>query len=444
MEPITVDDVEEVAKKLDLDKIYDDFFLNSEKSKFVTDCDVFDNEGKKSENAKKICSKLVYFLEEIAKNKNQAQRNDQCNYLTYWFYGEIGKIHGNHSENISDVTFVKDLIDVGKNVYKRIHGFNKCDLISEKGTSLDEWTKRKISYIYFKKYDDIKDVVSKSHNKCNEYLKYLKNVNSLYQKYYKANCQRFFWWPSPNYINCNKTLNPNTLITIVEKCKTEVPSDVRSLWSIFGILSPSGSPRNKEAGSGKSTQDAETAKVKSKALEKVGGDKASAKIRELTGAPLDRRVESAFVEDQSSPSRNGESAPVKVQPPSIKIAEEPANVSRQVPISHIPTDNTYTTHATFSEVSINSFDLPKKIYETLKFLNFRKSFACATIIAAVIFLIFFFSSSRSERRPSSRIKKEKKYKNDVNSDSEEILSEHKPPNPHYIQESSSIYLSYNS
>ncbi|GAW84737.1 variable surface protein, partial [Plasmodium gonderi] len=396
-ESINVDDVEKAAKSVKLDVIYDDFFSNNGNSKFGTECNVFDSRDKKNEDAKNICPKLVYLLEKIAENNNNTERSDHCDYLTYWFYEEIEKIHKDHSNYIRDVSFVKDLMDIEKKVNKNYTGKYYCSLKPQERINLNEWKKRKLLYIYFKKHNHIKETISKDQNKCNDYLIYLKHINSLYEKYYKEKCPTFFTLFLPNYISCDTEFKPNKLINTIGKCEVQVPrSNSGLLRGFFDILSPPRSSGSKKEEPKQSTTVAETAKTKPEAPNKVDGVKPPGKFTESTDGTNDNGVKLETLKDQSQPGKNeksltadvqsspveAQSSPVEVQSLLVAVPEEPVDVRQYIPILYIRNEETYATDAIHSEVNINTFDFSKKLYESMKFLDFQKSFAAATIIAA--------------------------------------------------------------
>ncbi|KMZ79562.1 hypothetical protein PVIIG_00836 [Plasmodium vivax India VII] len=192
--PSNSGDLENASKNLKHDKLYEDFFEYKKPSEFNNYCDVFGSQGqKKNENAKQICPKLIYFLEKIANMQNKVEGDKRCKYLRYWLYDEIGKIHTGGSISMDKLSYIADLIEVGNKVNKEKLK-NRCSLpLHDKNVKLDEWKNRKLSYIYLKKYDDIKkDINPTNKDKCNMYTTYLNNMNSLYNTY-KKECKPGAW-----------------------------------------------------------------------------------------------------------------------------------------------------------------------------------------------------------------------------------------------------------
>ncbi|KMZ87879.1 hypothetical protein PVBG_06322 [Plasmodium vivax Brazil I] len=169
--------LEETINDLKLDKIYKDFFASDGKSKnFDSKCNVFNEKGKEKPEAPKLCSSLVYYLEKIREMSTQQESNKYCGYLPYWLYDKIGKIHSPPTTKIDKVSFYDDLIKVAKEISgeKLKH---PCTLPTlKKDVDLNELKKRKISYIYFKNFENIYNIsTSKNKADCAKYLTYLES-----------------------------------------------------------------------------------------------------------------------------------------------------------------------------------------------------------------------------------------------------------------------------
>ncbi|SCA59625.1 VIR protein [Plasmodium vivax] len=268
---ISAEKLEKVAEELKLKTFYDDFFLKNEQPKSADPCKIFDTEGKKKENEKNICLKLVRHLEKIGDIKEKATRVDHCNYLTYWFYDEIGKIY-DYSKKKEDISSFKELIGVENNVKVPQSRYEKCTLKSENGVSLDEWKKRKLSYIYMKNYNAIKSKIgSQNKEQCDKYSKYLDNINKLYTNYKTKKCG---WFSSPDYADCYDRYNPNSIITELAKCKTQGSRSSQS--SVLGWLWGSSSPKTAPSkGSPGAQEPAKTAVVNNPGRISSAGGKAT-------------------------------------------------------------------------------------------------------------------------------------------------------------------------
>ncbi|CAG9481941.1 unnamed protein product [Plasmodium vivax] len=231
MSKTDVTKLETESKQLELNKAYDAILSNASTSKTYTQCNVFSSGEKKNEDAKKLCNKLLYLLEYIAKNPKTPENVKRCNYLPYWFYDQIRGINHDHSKKIGEISFIKELADIRKNVYKNELKYT-CDLLYDKNVNSDEWKKRILSYIYFKIHDDIKKIsISKNRTECDKRLKYVDSFMPLYKEYYEKHCKNsvFFFFSSggTDYFPCSSLYDPNKLLDPLKKCEPPEPPKSR-------------------------------------------------------------------------------------------------------------------------------------------------------------------------------------------------------------------------
>ncbi|KMZ82303.1 hypothetical protein PVIIG_05744 [Plasmodium vivax India VII] len=219
------------SKKLELNKAYDALFSKDSTSKTYTQCNVFSSGEKKHEDAKKLCSKLLYILEDIAKSPKLTENVKRCSYLRYWFYNEIWGFHTEHSKKIGEISFIKELIDIRNKVHTK-ELKNMCDIPYDKDVNLDEWRKRKLSYIYFKNHDNIKNIsISTKKTECDKHLAYVENFISLYKEYYDKYCKNggFLWFSAvgTDYFPCSSSYEPSKLLAALKLCKPPEPPKSR-------------------------------------------------------------------------------------------------------------------------------------------------------------------------------------------------------------------------
>ncbi|KNA02171.1 hypothetical protein PVNG_05512 [Plasmodium vivax North Korean] len=157
----TAADLEKAAKEVKLDQMYEDFFKDPKKSSaFDKNCNVFDKGDKQNEEAKKLCSELVYYLEKIrGKSTKEEDSKKYCGYLHYWLYDKIDKIQNSPTTKIDKIKFYEDLINAGKAV-KGTNLKSTCPLSNLKNVDLNELKNRKLSYIYFKNLENIKQIIA--------------------------------------------------------------------------------------------------------------------------------------------------------------------------------------------------------------------------------------------------------------------------------------------
>ncbi|KMZ94349.1 variable surface protein Vir12 [Plasmodium vivax Mauritania I] len=214
------------ANPLNLNTIYEELFSKENvNSKFGKECNhlqKYDRIGNGS--VQKLCNKLVYFLEEIAKIENVESRDDHCSYLTHWLYDKIAGIHKKTTTNIDEISFATDIIKVAQNVSKKITG-NKCNLGHDVGVSLKDLNERKMLFTYFKKYENIKNSMkSLKPGECDKFTAYINNISSLYKTYKSNICHRYLASSSiPDYIVCDDEHDPSTLLPLVTQCKSKGP-----------------------------------------------------------------------------------------------------------------------------------------------------------------------------------------------------------------------------
>ncbi|KMZ79869.1 hypothetical protein PVIIG_05647 [Plasmodium vivax India VII] len=231
MSKTDVEKLEKESKELGLNKAYDALFTGDGISKIDTECNVFKSGSKQHDGAKKLCSKLLYILENIAKNPRTPDNDKRCSYLPYWFYEQIRGIHNEHSKKISDISFIKELIDIRKKVYNKELKYT-CEILYEKDVNLDEWKKRILSYIYFKNHDDIKKIsISKNRTECDKRLKYVESFMPLYTEYYDKHCKNrgFFLFSTggTDYFRCLSSYNAKDLLAALKKCEPPEPPKSR-------------------------------------------------------------------------------------------------------------------------------------------------------------------------------------------------------------------------
>ncbi|KMZ85547.1 hypothetical protein PVBG_06314 [Plasmodium vivax Brazil I] len=343
-------------------------------------CNVFDIKSKENKRAKELCNNLVQFLKEIAVKKEREEINNLCSYLPYWLYDEIWRIHLDRKKNIKHIPFVKNLIDAVNNAISKIPN-NKCRTLPYDGhINLDEWKKRKISYIYFKKYNDIKgNIKPEKKDNCNNHYKYLNNIASLYKLYNQSNCTGFgSWFATYDYFICDSKYDPSKLLSKVATCKDQVPrrsSGGGSSFSILSLLGGSSSSRgsSKSKAATREQVPASVPKDGSHTPVKSAGSDVSTEGTKLTGV---------------APSRNEESAPMGRQPIQEKLTVPFGDPTTQVHMEHMSIGN--GEHASPSEGSNDSYNFLQSTQKILKSEYFRHSIVGISMVGLVIFLFYYF------------------------------------------------------
>ncbi|VUZ93236.1 PIR protein [Plasmodium vivax] len=429
--------LEKAAEVLKLKTYYDDFFSKNEQPKSADLCKIFDTQDKKKENEKKICLKLVRHLEKIGEITEKPKRDEHCNYLTYWFYDELGEIYKDYSKKKEDISSFNDLIGVVNKVNVPQSRYPKCTLKSENGVSLDEWKKRKISYIYFKKHNDISTDIAKSpsSDKCEKYFTYLNYINSFYSAYNSKHCGLFTW--PPNYFVCDSKLNPKDLLSTVEKCKTKDSGGGSGsfILSIFGIGSrPATSSVNKQGAEAQRTVAA-AGLAKDKGRKEVTGDSlGSGGSKALSSLP------------KPETANRGHSTGPQQQTGLGGITQPRITVSTESELTHRNNDGSHSApgiEQTKLVGTTNSFsNFFEKTSAILKSEYFRHSIVGASIIGVLVFLYFFFKSTPIGSQTNKGEKKKRRPQNNYYDEYEEELPRYESQQSLAESQMSDAYISY--
>ncbi|VUZ99980.1 PIR protein [Plasmodium vivax] len=371
--------LETESKKLELSKAYDALFSNASTSKTYTECKVFESGSKKHDGAKKLCNKLLYILENIAKNPKTADNAKQCSYLRYWFYDDIRGFHTEHSKKIGEISFVKELIDIRSKVHKN-ELKNMCDIPYDKDVNLDEWRKRKLSYIYYKNHDHIKNIsISTKKTECDKHLAYVESFISLYKEYYEKHCRgRGFLFFSPvgtDYFPCSSLYDPNKLLAALKICKPPEPPKSK--------ISASSAPVSGRAGGAAQVSSAVT-----RGSTSSGGTRGTASpVTAVRGAAVPGPVSTLQPAKFLAPSTGGipGQSPRATLPPNLQIRND-------------------TGHGATAAVP-SSLDSASNKMDS----NFIRDIIMGVAVIGTILFLFFYNMS-SGLKFSSPIKKRKKKK----------------------------------
>ncbi|VUZ94230.1 PIR protein [Plasmodium vivax] len=424
------------ANPLNLNTIYEELFSKENvNSKFGKECNhlqKYDRIGNGS--VQKLCNKLVYFLEEIAKIENVESRDDHCSYLTHWLYDKIAGIHKKTTTNIDEISFATDIIKVAQNVSKKITG-NKCNLGHDVGVSLKDLNERKMLFTYFKKYENIKNSMkSLKPGECDKFTAYINNISSLYKTYKSNICHRYLASSSiPDYIVCDDAHDPSTLLPLVDECKSQGSRTLARIGdrssgrhiSLEYLLS------DDEAGSG-SDEDVDDDDVVSES----GDEEAGAEFGELEGVPV--RIYGSGREDVAltrrrfsgrggleERSRTGGTRGVQSR---ITLRSQ-SHDSEQEQLSRVTSQETEVVQDT-SEAEPHSFTTYfyyylNTAYSVLKSKYFRYSFIAFSMLLIMLVMHHYYKSikpSGSSMFPKRKRKGHKSNNHEADRRAEEITN----------------------
>ncbi|SCA59992.1 Plasmodium vivax Vir protein, putative [Plasmodium vivax] len=439
---VPAEELEKVAQELGHNKLYDGFYVKKSSSTFFKECDALNDHDKTYNGVKELCTKLISSLEQLAamRTKNN-DYNDRCNYLPYWLFDELDNIYKKYPpKKAENVLFVNKLIDIGNKVNRQFPG-NKCTTLPFSNTiSLDARKNRKNSYIYLKKYEEIKQIINaKGKGKCDQYIKYLKYIDSLHKSYKKNNCTGYFFVSRPEYADCNSKYEPSKLISILNECKGTESSrggSASSGWWFSGLLGSSN-------GSSPSRKDA-SAVAHTRSVGK-GVDKGE---KETPKSPGGARDSSGSV-SQVTASAKGDKALAREAPPgnaaslvtkvslSLTPGKSPGTVVSTVP--------SYSTNVKADTVAVPIADSSGNLgtVSDKQDSNFYRNIIMATAILGTIFFLFYYNmSSGLKSRFPKRKRKKKIFEHNYYEEYEKELEKYGSEDMSLDSEDDRYYLNY--
>ncbi|EDL45432.1 variable surface protein Vir12-like [Plasmodium vivax] len=413
---------DKASEALKLNAIYEELFPKDVKSKFDKDCELLNTHEGIYKGVKALCSKFGSSLEYAADERHREKHKNYCNYLRYWLYDEIGKINKvDRSNKLSAIPFVEDLFTAVNKINGKLNA-NKCTLPFDKNVTLDDLIKRKILYIYFNKYTNIKsNIKPQNKDECSNYFTYLTYMKSLYDKYRRMHCP-FIWSLSneSDFLRCSSAYDPKALLLKVQQCKPEETGrSSPSLWDIFFGSSPSRTPAK-----GRDTPAQEQGKV---VVARKPADVESTKGKDVTSGPTTNKVLAAV----ESPPRGEQTSEVK-RVESREISHNSQSNHMLLSGSDGRHSATTTGHVVLPEVATDSSDFIEKTYDVLKSEYFRHAIVGASIIG--------FTPIQSQT--NKRERKERELENNYYDEYEEELPRYGLQQSFEESQMGDVYLSY--
>ncbi|CAI7719035.1 PIR protein [Plasmodium vivax] len=437
--------LEDDAKQLGLDKLYEKIFsVDGKSDKYNKHCDVFN--GKDKEGVKKLCTKFVYFLEKIAEIKEYYERGDHCNYMHYWLYDEIGKIHNKEqSKTFGNLSSSKEFIEVSKKVNKEINRYTTCTIKPENDVRLDELIKRKLSFIYLKKFGDINKIIeSQGQNKC-KYKTYLTNISPLYKKFKEEKCKNLGFFSSyPNYADCpsSSLYDPNKLILKLKDCKGDESTGGGNRGTGLWFFGSWGSSAGSSTGNG----DRGASTVAKSPAE--GGDKrAQDAPKTLSGSPgpqsltLSTSARGSGIKPAGAGADKGSiSGPSANLKPGTSMSPQ----TKEIPVHGIP------SVPPSSEIVRDAVALPiaespstsGTVNEKLDSSFYRNIIMGVAILGTIFFLFYYNMSSGLKSRFPKRKRKKKIFERNYYEEYEKEFEKYDSENESLDSQSDRYYLNY--
>ncbi|KNA00606.1 hypothetical protein PVNG_06372 [Plasmodium vivax North Korean] len=448
--------------------MYEEFFVKDKETELESSCNELKIQGKVDEKSKELCNTLIYFLKKIAGMKDKQEGAKRCSYLPYWLYDEIERLYKyDYLKNVDKIGIVKDVITAVNKVNDKIKE-NKCTLKYDNKASLDELIKRKISYIYFKKYNDIKGSIKpQNKDECSKYFTYLTNMKSLYDKLKSDHCKPSFWPFSssvPDYFNCTQSFDPKDLLSKVQECKPNKPAS--SGFTFFGFLSGGSPSRTSGTGSAAVTKETTratgpeakiTGSVKNPSPDVLPKDKGAKGGTEAI-VTVDR---SKGLTSSASQVTAGDSprpaAEAKVRNSAVTaggLPSQAANLQPRVtlssPVGGSPVQNAHaavpptlhirdnTEHGVVADSSSTLESVSDKVDS-----NFYRNIIMAVAILGTIFFLFYYNmSSGLKSRFPKRKRKKKIFEHNYYEEYEKELAKYESENESLDSQSDRYYLNY--
>ncbi|SCO72144.1 Plasmodium vivax Vir protein, putative [Plasmodium vivax] len=429
--------LEDESKKVGLDEMYKEFFSKKDTPKNNNYCDSTDVKIQTNTQAKQLCSKLVYHLENISKEQKPIQ-TEHCSYLRYWLYDKIEEIQKKNSEKTSTIPYFKYLIDAWSKVNNE--KLNKiCVSPKVENVTLKELKDRKYTYIYFKNLDKIHKVsTSKNTADCSKYLTYLQSLSSLHEKYRQNQCVYILWAPDPvDYFPCSNKDKLSYLTSGLQNCK-----DGKEPYSTPQTSSALTASRS---GTGASTSlSAKTGSAGARGLPGSSGTGGTARAPALAAAPVQAKPASTLGQGQANRAQLSTAQPsvggalTQLGGRTAQLAQSPPGGGSETLIANGDMVTALTG------VAPASSGFSEKASEMLKSDYFRHTLVGATVFAVLAFVFFFFKSTSLGSNAYTRKKKRRGSENNYYENYEEQLSAYGSQPSVADSQMSDVYLPYQS
>ncbi|SCA81793.1 VIR protein [Plasmodium vivax] len=461
--------LEDASSPVKLSKMYEEFFVKDKETELESSCNELKIQGKVDEKSKELCNTLIYFLKKIAGMKDKQEGAKRCSYLPYWLYDEIERLYKyDYLKNVDKIGIVKDVIAAVNKVNDTKIKDNKCTLKYDNKASLDELIKRKISYIYFKKYNDIKSSIKpQNKDECSKYFTYLTNMKSLYDKLKNDHCKPSFWPFSsavPDYFNCTPSFDPKDLLSKAEACKAKGTGG--GGLTLFGLLL-GGSP-SRTSGTGSASVTKETTRASGSEAKITGSDKNASPDVPLKDKAAKEVTKATVAEDRSkgltssishvtvgsSPRPAAEatvrnsavagevlSSQVANLQPRIPLSPSPGIIPGQNALAAVPTtlqirDNTENGKMADSSTTLES------VSDKLDSKFYRNIIMAVAILGTIFFLFYYNMSSGLKSRFPKRKRKKKIFEHNYYEEYEKELAKYESENESLDSQSDQYYLNY--
>ncbi|SBT84012.1 PIR protein, partial [Plasmodium ovale] len=159
--------------------------------------------NKKISEMKKLCKKVLKYLEKSSAWKENKSGFDDCILLNFWVYDELTKYFAHDTSYINKAfgtiqfiwgNLIKDS--------KYASYYNKCKPLFKEILNYQDWERRKALYDYYVDYDTLFGIANNFEDKCEEYYYKIKEKTSIY-KYFEEKCLSDEYDCPDYYHKCN-------------------------------------------------------------------------------------------------------------------------------------------------------------------------------------------------------------------------------------------------
>ncbi|SBT01428.1 PIR protein [Plasmodium ovale] len=170
--------------------------------------DIFGN--KKKNKMKKLCERVLKYLEKSSKWNANKTGYDDCVLLNFWVYNTIAKYFSQDTSyiNIAFSSIEKIWKYLVDDPYKE-YFYQKCKPLFKENLNYDDWEKRKQLYDYYVDSDTLFKTARDFKEKCEEYYQKIEKAIPLYEHFEQVCSDQSM---CPKFYDSCQQYNPKSLL----------------------------------------------------------------------------------------------------------------------------------------------------------------------------------------------------------------------------------------
>ncbi|SBS99928.1 PIR Superfamily Protein [Plasmodium ovale curtisi] len=163
--------------------------------------------------------------------QEETVENDRCKYLTFWMHNEIIQNFSNYKVSSNNIPKILLKFFQVQSKIRSLHKNNNCFNEYNSNTELSIWKQWKDLYDYIKSYSEIEKKIKSEKNLCSIYSKYIRYIETIYEKYRSECCERKTSILCPYSIKYDEWCNKENFLPKLscEETETIVQTPVRDL-----------------------------------------------------------------------------------------------------------------------------------------------------------------------------------------------------------------------